>query len=327
MAISKKNITGTTPADIKNINDNMNALWYKLFGNLSLGDINNEFLDKVLTQYTTVQEEGNLDSTHPLYVRFYIPPNTKKILSAPFNIMLSRYRMDSSITMGGGGVNNVDVAASTVAQKVTASVASTVATAKATSYEREVKTSTIKYWQGDTFTSNPPTMYYPANEKPTAINKYIMAYIANGKIALGLRVAQHDDGYSFIDFNNLFHEHSIEIPGHSHSISIEPHGHSINIEPHTHEITAKVNIQPHTHDLAEGIKDSVEQPRGVNVYVNDKAVVTNLSGDSTVVNDVDIAEHLLIGSWNTIRVTSQNVSRVTLYGIIELVSKFNTSKR
>lgn len=307
MALERKKVTGTTPRDIANINANMETMWYKMFGNLNLGDINQEFLDKVLTQYVTVQGEGNLDSTHPLYIRFYIPPNTKKLKAAPMNIMLSRYRMDSSITEGGGQITGGRIAMSTEESSVSVSVSG--------GQQVDID-SDIHSWGG----VSAPTTRFPVNNNSYQTKGYFKYGYSTGVGGFsGLMVTAFDNettdnGKAFIDLYDLQHRHRASMPAHTHTV---------NIEPHTHEGYVSLNIDPHSHNLKEGIHESIVNPTGIRVYVNDTAVGNILSGDGTVVNDLDIVDNLLIGSWNTIRVISQSVSRITIYGIIELVSRFN----
>lgn len=325
MALERKKVTGTTTRDIANINANMEALWFKLFGNLNLGDINSEFLDKVLTQYVTLQGEGNLDRNNPLYIRFYVPPNTKKIISSPINIMLSRYRMDSGVADHGGSVADVDVAVSVESQRVTAQVVGANATATASNNDTITRTSIIDSWS-DNQTIMPIPNFPMPSDGQLIYGGSVLHWVDGSKRASAIRPIQHSSEGTLIDLYNFRHEHKVTIPSHAHEINIEPHSHNITIEPHSHDIAAKVNIPSHTHDLVEGIKQSIVSPTGVNIYVNDTAVVTGMLGDGTTINDLNIADNVIIGAWNTIRVTSQSVARITIYGIIELVTRFNSQR-
>ena len=46
-----------------------------------------------------------------------------------------------------------------------------------------------------------------------------------------------------------------------------------------------------------------------------------MSGSNATQNDIDISEHIKVGQWNVIKVTSSTVARITLYGIIELSTR------
>ena len=305
MSLERKPVRGTTPQDIAN----MDSLWFKVFGNLSIGDVDQQFLDKLNTQYTPIQGEGNLDSTHPLYIRFYIPPNVKKLNKAPINIILSRYRMDSDVALGGGGVVGGEIAISTSSQNVTASLSTS---------PQATSTYPVDKWGGrlpngvDVYVDQ-PLSWFDSDEAYSSNGLQMEGIDPNGDYVAGVPITRHNDGTLFSDLFMLGHIHKIVIPGHTHSFSIQPHSHSG---------VARFDIPEHLHNLNEGIKESSKSPSGVVVYINDKAVTNSLSGDGQTVTELDIVDNLIIGSWNVIKVVCTDVSRVTLYGIIELVNEF-----
>ena len=104
MAYIRQEIRGTSGQDIAKMNENFMGIYEKVFGDINFSDTDKALQNSILTQYIPFQGEGNLDSKYPLTIRFYVPPNVKKVKNATVNVFLENYRMDSDITQGGGGV-------------------------------------------------------------------------------------------------------------------------------------------------------------------------------------------------------------------------------
>ena len=98
MAYMRRDVRGTTGQDIEKINSNFMDIFDKVFGNINFSDADIKTRNKINTQWIPIQGEGNLDSSNPLYIRFFVPPNTTEVKSTNFNVMTEHYRMDSSIT-------------------------------------------------------------------------------------------------------------------------------------------------------------------------------------------------------------------------------------
>lgn len=98
MAYKREDITDLTPLGLKKINDNIRNLWSKVFGDINLTDVGNDVKNQIYTNYIQILGEGNLDTNHPLYVRFYIPENTKLIKKGTVNCVVTAYRLDSDVT-------------------------------------------------------------------------------------------------------------------------------------------------------------------------------------------------------------------------------------
>ena len=98
MAYMRRDVRGTTGQDIEKINSNFMDIFDKVFGNINFSDADTKLKNKILTQWIPIQGEGNLDSSNPLYIRFFVPPNTRSVVSTNFNVITEHYRMDSSIT-------------------------------------------------------------------------------------------------------------------------------------------------------------------------------------------------------------------------------------
>ena len=79
MTYAREQINGTTGQDLSKMNENFMNLWSKVFGDISFSDANAKLQETILTQYIPFQGEGNADNNFPYTIRFYIPPNVKKI--------------------------------------------------------------------------------------------------------------------------------------------------------------------------------------------------------------------------------------------------------
>ena len=98
MAYIRQDVHGTSGQDILKINENFMNIFEKVFGDINFSDVDSEMQRRINKQWIPVQGEGNLDSSNPLRIRFFIPPNTTKLVSSNFNVATENYRMDSSIT-------------------------------------------------------------------------------------------------------------------------------------------------------------------------------------------------------------------------------------
>ena len=114
MSYIRQDVHGTSGQDILKINENFMNIFEKVFGDINFSDVDSELQKKINKQWIPVQGEGNLDSSNPLRIRFFIPPNTTKLVSSNFNIITENYRMDSSITSQSASSHEViSIASST----------------------------------------------------------------------------------------------------------------------------------------------------------------------------------------------------------------------
>ena len=355
MAYIRQRISGTTPQDIKKMNDNIENLWFKTFGDITYDDVNSDMQNKVMTQWLPVQGEGNIDSSHPLYIRFFIPPNVRKIKTSNFNIITSRYRMDSDITNSQPSKVYESATTSSVypetsrtsstmneVTRTSSSASSGVASVGgggSTSSSGGGATAYIEKWGTPPKLTNAPSTYIGLSTvKPSQMGTYY-ATTNDTKDTMGVVVTQNNTNTGaiteIVDLHWLQHCHSVPnhyhtLPTHSHNISLQPHSHNITIPSHYHEtifpshshtVDVELEIPEHAHNLNEGIKESAEEPKGIVIYINDNRCSDSLYGDNRTQNDIDITENLNIGAWNIIKVVSNNVSRVTIYGTIEMITK------
>lgn len=116
------------------------------------------------------------------------------------------------------------------------------------------------------------------------------------------------------------HRHTFEIPGHDHKFDLPPHDHNFEVPAHTHSVSGTVEIKGHSHNLNEGIKVSSTNPVNVWVNVNGHDVVY-LDSNNRTKNNIEIHKIVNIGQWNTIKVTTANLGRIVVYGVLELLTK------
>lgn len=295
MSYVRQDINGTSPLDMKNLNDNIRYLWIKVFGDINMSDVQDDIKNLLYTNWLQPQGEGNLDASHPLFIRFYVPPNTKEIKSAKLNIMTSRYRVDSDVTSS--------VPSQTTGTGFTETTLNGGYSqgAKTISYSSEVKD--WKVADGTGWQS--PTQQIPGDFGTISLDGSMMWVPLHKE-----NNSNPDDGY-FLDLFDMNHRHKVEV-------TIP----AIQISDHMHEFDVNVEIPSHDHTLNMGIKEADVAPQNIKCYVNDINTEINLSGDNVVQNDIDIKEHVNIGAWNIIKFTSINVARVTTYGIIELLQNY-----
>lgn len=279
------------------LNNMLMWLWKKVHGDINFADVNPKVKAQLFTNWLQPQGEGNLDSTHPFYVRFYVPADVKKVKAASLNAIVSRYRMDS------------DVAKST-SDKASAAIV--------TSGASNVETSPVDKWgpfQSISTPSQPPS----GSEDITQMTPVSDGYVSDGYYketgssgTLTMAVAKASVTYSgtanyydaWVDLYRMQHRHNIQ---------------------HSHSGSANITIPGHGHDLNEGIKESFVEPYIVNVYVNDQIVITAMGEYNAVKNNVDILQYIRQGEWNIIKVTTENLARITIYGIIELVQMYSSN--
>lgn len=316
MPYVREEIRGTTGQDIMKMNENFMNIFQKVFGDINYSDVDNLMKTAINTQWISFQGEGNLDVNYNYTVRFFVPPNVKKVNSASFNAILEQYRMDSSVAEDSGGYASGDVSLSVADGGGYAGAVTAGST-----------TSRVKEWGGGGVPAPPVPLTYLSHDN------YSDCVVTNiyGDSTPYLYVRDIDSGLGapivFLAQNNSVHMNSninkfalVDMYHFQHTHEIAGHSHSIAIEPHTHTGTTSIVIPPHSHNLNEGIKVSKRQAGTTILSVNGTDVIV-LTPDEAVKNNIDITEHIRIGEWNTITATTSGLSRITLYGTVEVVVK------
>lgn len=305
MAYIRQEIRGTSGQDIAKMNENFMGIYEKVFGDINFSDTDKTLQKSILTQWIPFQGDGNLDSNYPVYIRFFVPPNVKQVKSAKLHAIAEKYRMDSDITEGGGGVAGGEVSLSVASG---GGYTNTLSQGTRTSYVRK--------WGSPGYEVSAPTDYiYPNNDG--MVNANLGGFITSNDnrltygavVPVGTMSGSTRPVY-YVDLHSIQHSH--EIPSHSHSISIEPHTHSGN---------ARVTIPNHHHSLKEGIRVSTSKIADCSIAIND-TYVGWVGENKQVQNDIDIAPYIKVGEWNIIRVrTDSGLARINIYGTIEAIMR------
>ena len=283
MAYMRRDVRGTTGQDIEKINSNFMDIFDKVFGNINFSDADTKLKNKILTQWIPIQGEGNLDSSNPLYIRFFVPPNTRSVVSTNFNVITEHYRMDSSITSTEENKQEVVSVVSSVAPSETKSSTVSPETTKTSSVEPSQTISAtasasgvsgissanvavssiggggvtsyggggaveyVRKWGSPGYEVDAPTDYiYPNNTG--MINSNLGGFITSNdnRLTYGAVVPSGKMSNSVAPtyYVDLYSiQHSHNIPSHTHSIP--EHSHSITLQPHTHSVT----MEGHAHDV------------------------------------------------------------------------------
>lgn len=332
----RQSINGSTPRDIKITNDNFQQIWNKVFGDITFSDTNRTLQKQILTQWIPVQGEGNLDNKYPLYLRFFVPPDVEEIKSTNFNVIVENYRMDSAIT---STIDSVQTGTSTTSStapqysKTSSSAPQYSSTSSSsavggTSASGGGTTSTVARWGHGSKTYPAPWNELVYNQDMASVAGYYSSYDGSALAVPQAYIMYGGSQKEVTDMRKLQHQH--DIPSHTHSVSLGSHTHSITVNAHTHDITVnahnhdvkmQVTVPGHSHNLDEGIKVSTTAPSGVIMYLNDVQISNAISGNGTSQLNIDVKEHVKIGTWNTIKITSNNIARASVFGTLELVIK------
>ena len=323
--VIRQQINGITPQDIRKINDNTESIWEKVHGDLNFVDNDNDVQAKIMTQYIPVQSEGNFDINFPLEVRFYVPPNVKKVKSTSFNINVENYRMDSDIAMNNAETVPVSVTSSVSTTSITASVENTSQTSlvktwgnydvnDANSIVDVVEIGATKNLMFADYDNLPDETHYSQSDEygtalPYTVFRAINQQLTN-VLAPCYQIKEPSSGKTgwYVDLASLQHKHDIS------------HTHNFRQSPHNHSISASVTLPPHQHALREGIKVSTTPPNGIGVTLNGISVA-NMSYLNPSIVDLNVKDYVKIGDWNKITFTTSNLARIVFYGIIELELK------
>ena len=245
--------------------------------------------DTVLDEDGMLQtwQEGrtdNVDSSSPLTLHVYIPPETISINKVILRFKLLNFRAYSRSTSWGGGTSTTTSSGGGVY----------------TSTESGGGTSTSTYGGGAVITPSGPSgvdvIYGTAETNPSKGDgdKY-----------------NHTHTYREV----IGHKHNIILPDHTHGFNVPSHSHSVYINSHYHD----VSIPSHSHDIEYGIYKSYDTPSSVRVYINGYDRTVALGGTWNYdVSNLNITSYLNIGQWNTIELGSSRLGRIDASCYIEI---------
>ena len=317
MTYAREQINGTSGQDLNKINENFMAIWSKVFGDISFSDASAKLQETILTQYIPFQGEGNVDTNYSCTIRFYVPPNVKKVKASSMSAYLDNYRMDSATTSAGGKTENLDITIST--SNAGGGTFQTHASSCSTSFSGST-TSYVNYWGNGT--ANLPLVPAPTRlVQPSDLRGKTWTsapYRANGQNWGAIPAYDYtgEDIKSWVDLAYFQHCHSVSISG---TVTVPGQTGSVLISPHSHDAVGKVTIPPHQHENEPGIKIATNIGE-VGLYVNGNNIKT-LSASSRTANDIDITDYITIGTWNTIECKCAGLGRIVVYGTVTCVMK------
>ncbi|WP_026486803.1 phage tail protein [Caldanaerobius polysaccharolyticus] len=224
----------------------------------------------------------NLDSSHPMQLKFYLPPETLSVRKCRLNISLESFRAyeKGAAAFGGWGVT------SGPSSKSTSGAYSDILNPSwvdATSYNNDpsIGGTTGNGTITNTSGSHDHSYTFHGHNHLVKING-ASVYTEYGQVNATITVTSDGD-------------HTHTIPAHMHLIPDHTH----NIE-HTHQIS----IGSHSHDILYGIYTATK-PTNVSVKLDGTVIVSDINTDQT---DIDIPVNS--NGWHTIEISSTTLGRI-----------------
>ena len=299
--ISIFNDKGEKKVEIGNYNSGKYGLaLYSSTGNVIVSE------DGILSQYQDSMAD-NVDFSNPLELRIFVPENTKSIYKAYLRFSLEKFRAYSR-----GAKSSPSQTKSTNSGGYSSSTTDS-------SPSRNRSTSDGGGDYVSTTTDVDDKWKAGSDGHNHGIDDGVRLAVYGGTVKVGSDYAvKRNDGESYVTWRESgqhTHDIRIEIPDHDHTFTIPSHDHDFEIPSHSHDFT----IPSHSHDIDYGIYTST-QATNVRVFVNDKQRGTTYSSN---VSHLDITDFLKIGTWNTIKLTSNQLGRISASVFIQsLVASF-----
>lgn len=224
-----------------------------------------------LLQTDTLQEADNVDSSHPLKLKFYIDDDVMRIDKVKLSFSLERFRAYSKSVASGGG-----------------------STVTSSSGGGDVTTTTR---EAINLTSTRP-------ENISGSTQTEGTYIGTGGHNHGIppgTVFKDIDGIPRTWVSSGNHSHPISLQSHSHSIVMPEHSHSVTIPVHSHSVT----IPPHSHGIDYGIFEST-YATGIRISVDGVIRGSQYYADS----NIDLTQWITTSGWHTIELSSTQLGRI-----------------
>ncbi len=297
-------------------------------GQYEVGKFGLKLVDKSGT-VTIIDEDGilqtwqegradNVDSTHPLILNVYIPPETKQIRRALLRFRLQQFRAYETGAASGGGSTQTSTSVGTSVQ-TTSSIATSTTTTSSGGQTTQTST-TSRLWDlyainvidavsfqgkhshgGSTGAAGNHNHGLPDGAKLALAGGGSVTFVASGSHSHSISTEYGHSHHLTAD-----HRHDVTIPNHSHTVTIPGHSHTVTIPGHGHSVT----IPSHTHALVFGIYTSTSATN-VTVKINGIDRTTALGGPFTVdQGNLNITPYLVIGQWNTIELGSSRLGRI-----------------
>jgi hypothetical protein len=280
--------------------------------------------ERGLLQTWQVQDADNVDGTHPVSLKVYVPGDTASIRRAYLNFTLEKFRAYSkSAASGGGAAVTSDSGGGTNA--TSSSGGGTTATsssgggtnATSSSGGSTVATSGGGQWFTESgYTSGLNATDYQGEHNHGITPGMWLAVSSTGADVTGYQMWVQSGGHDHII--NLNHSHTVTIGNHSHTVTVPNHTHDVTIANHTHTVTVpnhshSVTIPDHTHGIVYGIYEGT-YASGVKIKINGIDRTVDLGGGSSGFSfdeaNLNVTAYLAIGNWNTIELSSTQMGRI-----------------
>ncbi|WP_172249928.1 phage tail spike protein [Saccharibacillus deserti] len=226
-----------------------------------------------ILQTDTIQLADNVDSTHPLKLKFYISPNVLRIDEVQLNFSAEAFRAYSK------------------------GAASTMINLNTTAYEK-INLTTTKNGGGRRTTAEDSD----ANLEGTTLTD---SYYTTG--------TGHNHGWAsglqFKDVNGVTrtwsssggHQHRVSLIPHSHEIVLPEHNHAIEMPEHSH----RIEMPSHSHDIEYGIYEGA-YASNIRIIIDGAQRGSQYYGT----NNVDVTPWITTPGWHTIELTSNGLGRI-----------------
>ena len=250
--------------------------------------------DGLMQSYSDSRAD-NVDSSHPLVMRVFVPENTKSIYKAYLRFSLENFRAYSR-----GAKSSPSQSRSTNSGGYSSSTTDS-------SPSRSRSTSDGGGDYVSTTTDVDDKWKAGSDGHNHGIDDGVRLAVYGGTVKVGNDYAvKRNDGESYVTWRESGqHKHDIriKIPDHDHDFTIPSHDHDFTIPSHDHTFT----IPSHSHDIEYGIYESSDKPSGCWVYVNGKRAYGSFSSNQ---NALDITSFLQVGVFNEIKITSTKLGRI-----------------
>ena len=257
--------------------------------------------DGLLQSYSDSRAD-NVDASHPLVMRVFVPENTKSIYKAYLRFSLENFRaysrgaksiLSQTKSTNSGGYNSSTTSSSPSQNKSTSSGGG----------DYVITTTKV---DNDDWTAG-------ADGHDHGIDEGVQLAIYGGQLdikdkdgkVVGYAVERNDYEPFVVWRESGQHTHDMEfnIPSHSHDFTIPSHNHEFSVPSHNHDFT----IPSHSHDIEYGIYESSDRPSNCYVVINGRTVYGAFSSNQSA---LDITPFLQIGTFNEIKITSSRLGRL-----------------
>lgn len=228
-----------------------------------------------IIQTDTIQLADNVDSTHPLKLKFYISPSTLRFDQFQLNFTLERFRAYSK----GAASANINLT---------------------TTESERINLTTTEIRSFVSTTTKPQNVSGATQTEGT----YFGSGGHNHGIQERTRLATHPTSAGgYVEWvPSGSHQHPISLQPHDHEFEIPAHAHNITMPIHSHRIT----VPPHSHEIEYGIYEGT-MALGVRILIDG---ITRGGVYSSTENNVNITQWIQTPGWHTIELSSQQLGRI-----------------